>query len=177
VRVKIAVEYEKPQLVNQSGGALERARRAAKRRKYEEKEMDKSIATIGLATKLTPITDRRSARPTIERLLVQLRERNINAIQNGSGFVLRTILSADLNIAYHTPLSGSSYIPRPDFLQRKQCIINARNKANRCYGYPILAALLQHNIQGNRPRAAHYDAYFAQYGLEGMGLSSEDRGP
>ena len=61
--------------------------------------MDKNIATIGLATNFTPITDRRSARPTIERLLAELRERHINAIQNGSGFILRAILSADLNVA------------------------------------------------------------------------------
>jgi hypothetical protein len=55
VQVKIAAEYEKPQLVDQKGGALERARRAAKRRKYEENEKDKNIATIGLATKLTKL--------------------------------------------------------------------------------------------------------------------------
>ena len=131
VQVKIVAEYQKPPVVQQSGGALERARRAAKRRKHEEKEKDKNVATIGLTTKLTPITDRANVRPTIERLLAELRERHINAIQLGSGFMLRAILSADLSISKHTPLAGGSYIPLPDLLQRKHCVVNVQNKDNR----------------------------------------------
>ena len=84
VQVKIVAEYEKPPVIEQSGGALQRARRAARRRRYEEEENDKNVATIGLTTKLTPITDRVNVRSTIELLVAELRERHINAIQLGS---------------------------------------------------------------------------------------------
>ena len=166
--MKIVAEYEKPPVVQQSGGALERARRAAKRRKYEEKEKDKNVATIGLTTKLTPITDRTNVRPTIERLLAELRERHINAIQLGSGFILRAIVSADLNISKHTPLAGGSYIPLPDFLERKHCIVNVQNKDNRCFGYALLAALLRVEHGSIPKEQRHTIRYFAQYGLDSL---------
>jgi hypothetical protein len=167
-QVKIVAEYEKPNVVSQTGGALERRRRAAKRRKYEKTEADPTVATIGLTTKLTPITSRVDVRPTVERLLAELRERHINAIQLGSGFMLRAIVSADLCVAKHTPLDGSSYIPLPDFLERKHCIINVKNKDRRCFGYALLAARLCVEHTKHPQRSAQYDPYFEQYGLDNI---------
>ena len=168
VQVKIIAEYEKPKIVQQTGGALERARRAEKRRKYEKNEKNKEVATIGLSTKLIPITHEKDVRPTVERLLAELHERQSNSIQQGSGFVLRGILSADLNVAKHTPLDGSSYIPLPDFLQRKQCIVNVKNKDNRCFGYALLAALHPVHYHQHPDRASAYDGYFVQHGLDSI---------
>jgi hypothetical protein len=168
LQVKIVAEYTKPPVVQQAGGALERARRAAIRRKYEETEKDKNVATIGLSTKLTPLTNINDVRPIVERLLGELRQRHIDSIQNGSGFILHAIISADLNIAKHTPLDGRSFIPLPDFLERKHCIINVKNKDNRCFGYALLAAL-HSPAHGQHPgRAALYNRYFAQYGLDNI---------
>ena len=166
VQIKLVGEYEKPSLVEQTGGALERSRKAAQRRKYERNEDDKNVATIGLTTKLTPITHRSDVRRTVERLLAELRERHVNSIQNGSGFVLRAIVSADISIAKHTPLDGSSYLPLPDFLARKRCIVNIQNKDNRCFGYAILAASVRLHTANHAYRAAPYDKYFEQYGLD-----------
>ena len=73
VQIKLVAEYHKPKVDAQVGGALERARRAAKRRKYEKNEVDKTVATIGLTTKLTPITHKSDVRQTVERLLADNR--------------------------------------------------------------------------------------------------------
>jgi hypothetical protein len=99
VQMKVVAEYEKPPAVQQTGGAMERARRAAKRRKYEEKEKDRNVATITLTTRLTPITSAVNVRPTVQRMLAELRERHINTIQLGSGFVMRSIVSVALNFS------------------------------------------------------------------------------
>ena len=163
VQLKIVAEYEKPPIVQQTGGALERARRMAKRRRYEQKEKDVQVATIGLATKFTPIIDATNIRPTVQRLLAELRQRHINSIQLGSGFTLRTIVSADLLVGRYTPLAGSSYIGLPDFLARKKCIVNVQNNDHRCFGYAVLAALLHCGKHSERP--GQYDPYFQQYGL------------
>jgi hypothetical protein len=55
-------------VVQLAGGTLERARRAAKRHKYET-EKDKNVVTIGLLKKRTPVADRMNVSPTIERIL------------------------------------------------------------------------------------------------------------
>ena len=126
------------------------------------------MATIGLTTKLTPITNCVDVRPMVERLLAELRERHVNSIQQGSGFMLRTIVSADMNVAKHVPLGGSSYIPLQEFLLRKRCIVNVQNKDNRCFGYAILAALLRAGYGNHPDRAAQYDPYFGRYGLDAL---------
>ena len=48
------------------------------------------------------------------------------------------------SIIFHTPPpGGSSYIPLPDELRRKTCIINPRNEDNRCLLYALTAAKLR----------------------------------
>jgi hypothetical protein len=108
-------------------------------------------------------------------LLAELPERHINAIQNGSGLVLRSTLCADLNVAEFTSLSGGSHVPLPDFAERKQRIIHIKSGECRCLGYSVLATLLQNQPQRNRQRAAHYHAYFAQCRVEKLGYKTKHR--
>jgi hypothetical protein len=158
----------KPKIVQQTGDALLRAHRVQKRHKYEKNEKNKEIAMIGLQTKVTPITHQKDVRPTVERLLTELNERHVNAIQVGSGFVLCGILSVDLNVAARTPLDARSYIPLPDFLQRKRCIVNVKNDDNRYFGYALLAPLHPEHYHKHSGRAGKCDGYFAQYGLDSI---------
>ena len=164
IQLKIVAEYEKPEIVPQTGGALERARKMAKRRKYEKHERDKKIATIGLTSKLTVIHGIADVHQVIERTLADLRQRHIDAIQLGSGFIMRAIVSTDLLIGKHTPLAGTSSIPLPEFLARKHCIVNVQNNDQRCFGYAILASQLR--VETNPERPTQYDQFFTVYGLD-----------
>jgi hypothetical protein len=166
IQLKIVAEYEKPNIVPQTGGALERARRMAKRRKYEQHERDKKIATIGLTSKLTVIHGVADVHRVIERTLADLRQRHIDAIQLGSGFIMRAIVSTDLLIGRHTPLAGNGVIPLPEFLARKRCIINVQNNDQRCFGYAILASQLR--VEIHPERAVQYDQFFTLYGLDAV---------
>ena len=100
----------------------------------------------------------------IERTLADLRQRHIDAIQLGSGFIMRAIVSTDLLIGKHTPLAGTSSIPLPEFLARKHCIVNVQNNDQRCFGYAILASQLR--VEANPERPTQYDQFFTVYGLD-----------
>ena len=64
---------------------------------------------------------------------------NFNA--RGSGFVFNVVTHFVIVITQFRPLSGSSYIPTPPSILKKQAIINVNNHDNRCFEYAILSCL------------------------------------
>ena len=48
--------------------------------------------------------------------------------RRGSGFELERIVRFVLVINTYLPLHGSTYLPTPDWLERKRCIVNVNNK-------------------------------------------------
>ncbi len=59
----------------------------------------------------------------------------------GSGWMLMKINYVDLKFAKFTPLTGSSYLPTPEFLGSARSLINVENTADSdCFIYSYLAA-------------------------------------
>ena len=168
--LEVDAEYTKPEIVKQEGGALERARKMAKRREYELYENAKDVASIGLVTKLRPITHINQVANMVDQMLEDLRTRHIDKMQNGSGFMIRAIVQTVLKVAQHTPLAGSSYLPLPIFLQRKQrnsVFVNVQNQDTRCFGYSILASIKDIAADEHPERIKHYpERDFVLYGLD-----------
>ena len=66
-----------------------------------------------------------------------------------SGWMLSRIVNLSININKNSLLKGSSYIPLPEFIQRKHACINVRNFDNACFAWAITSAL--------RPAKNHSD--------------------
>jgi hypothetical protein len=75
----------------------------------------------------------------------------------GSGQRLERIESIIIKIANYQPYTGSSYIPLPDWIQKKQCCINVRNEDNKCFLWSVLAGLYPQRKDANR--VAKYKQY------------------
>ena len=67
-----------------------------------------------------------------------------------SGFELERIVRFVLAINTDRPLHGSTYLPTPDWLERKRCIVNVNNKDQRCFYGPYL-----------QPCSLHHQTYHA----------------
>ena len=145
-QLQIDAIYEKlkPKFDRQKGGA--RRTRQQQRSAEEEAEDEESQPTkrppVTLVTKLTPVLSVRDVRTTVDNFIATLRERHINALQNGSRMVMREIKLAQLNVARYEPLAGRRYCALPDFLLKKHAVINVHNFDSRCFGYAILSAKL-----------------------------------
>ena len=63
----------------------------------------------------------------------------------GSGWYFKEVFSLEIHIVDYKPIKGSSYIPLPDFIKKKNSIINIQNKGNKCFLWSILRYL--HPIQ------------------------------
>jgi len=89
--------------------------------------------------------------------------------QRGSGFVVERILKVTLNIMKYRPLVGSSFLPTPERLAKKHCIINVQNQDQHCFAWSVLAALYP-DRNGNAHKVSAYRKYFDNGSLNLHGL-------
>jgi len=62
--------------------------------------------------------------------------------RHGSGFVLDRITKFTLCIAQYRPLHDFSYIATPQWLAKKQAVVNVKNTSDsKCFVWSVLAAL------------------------------------
>ena len=57
----------------------------------------------------------------------------------GSGSIIDAFIQVIIHKALYSPLSGSTYIKLPDYLENKQACINVNNKDNDCFRYSVCA--------------------------------------
>ena len=76
---------------------------------------------------------------------------NISAFQiSGSGWYFKEVISLEIHIVDYKPIKGSSYIPLPDFIMRKNAIINIKNEDDKCFPWSVLRYLHPKQIHGER---------------------------
>ena len=92
-------------------------------------------------------------------------QNNANFIREKSGLVLADIVTLEARIVQYNPFVGASYNELPPFIKNKHAVVNGQNFYNRCFGYTMLAAIL--NIQIHPVSVRYYkQEYFAEYKLD-----------
>lgn len=64
-----------------------------------------------------------------------------NFQRRGSGWRFKSVVKLDVNTVLYKPLKGSSYIPLPPVLAKREAIINMKNKDDQCFKWFIARAL------------------------------------
>ena len=60
---------------------------------------------------------------------------------NGSGWVFKSIVSLEIHTVKYQPMRGSSYIPLPEYLAKKQAITNLKNNDDQCFKWAVTRAM------------------------------------
>ena len=77
--------------------------------------------------------------------------KKINNYQNnGSGWYFKEIISLEIHIVEYKPMTGGTYIPLPEFIKKKNAIINIKNEDDKCFLWSVLRYL--HPVQKNGER-------------------------
>ena len=109
-----------------------------------------------------------SAEPlNVNELTARLQNSVESFTSRGSGWNVSQIINLSLCIGVFRPLAGSSFIPTPAEIAKKQAVINIRNhNNNNCFQYSILAAL--HPASSNVSNSRSYDKYFSELDMTGI---------
>ena len=70
--------------------------------------------------------------------------------RNGSGWYFKEVISLEIHIVEYKSMKGGSYIPLPEFIQKKNAIINIKNEDDKCFFWSVLRYL--HPVQKNGER-------------------------
>jgi len=101
----------------------------------------------------------------IATILADFNSQVENFRKRGSGYVLDRVIGFVLCVNVFRPLHGSSYLPTPNWLANKHCIINVQNQDQKCFVYSILSALYPAKI--NAQRLSNYVKYESMLNLQG----------
>ena len=90
----------------------------------------------------TVITNQSEIQPSIHKNFQELQNKIDEFTNNGSGWRVKSIEQLEVNIVKYTPLTGSSYIALPTFIESKKACINVKNEDNRCFAYAVTSQLI-----------------------------------
>ena len=82
----------------------------------------------------------------------RIKEFNEKFIPDKSGLRLAGVLQFILQIVKYAPLEGRGWKPLPEFLSKKEAIINIKNNDERCFGYALLYFLERANLPEKNSR-------------------------
>ena len=77
--------------------------------------------------------------------------------ENGSGWYFKEVESLEIHLDDYKPSKGGSYIPLPEFIQKKNAIINMKNEDAKCFLWSVLRYL--HPVQKNGERISDLKKY------------------
>jgi hypothetical protein len=84
----------------------------------------------------------------------------------GSGWVLKSCDQIVLSTAVYEPISGSSYIATPDYMLKKQAIVNVKNNDDKCSVRAVLSCL--HPVDKDPFRLSKYQQYESELNVAGL---------
>ena len=70
--------------------------------------------------------------------------------KKGTGWYFKEVISLEIHIVEYKPMRGSSFIPLPNFIKKKNAIINIKNEDDKCFLWSVLRYLHPKEIHGER---------------------------
>jgi len=91
--------------------------------------------------------------------------------KRGSNFNIERVSRFVLSIHPYRPLHGSTFVPTPEFLANKHCLVNVQNKDEKCFVWSVLSAL--YTAAHDPQRLSKYKDY--EHSLKVEGLTSPSK--
>ena len=119
-------------------------------KKIDTKTGDILSVNAPFLSKTEVILDATDVRELYRNASDKIMESMTNFQMQGSNWKFKRVVNLDINTAEYKPLRGSSYIPLPDDLAKKEAIINMQNKDDQCFKWCITRALNPVNRDSQR---------------------------
>ena len=102
----------------------------------------------------------------LSRMLREIMVNLADYQRNGSGWYFKEVIRLEIHIVDYKPMKGSSFIPLPEFIKRKNAIINMENKDDKCFLWCVLSYL--HPKQWHEERVADLREYENDLNFKGI---------
>jgi len=109
----------------------------------------------------------------VDSILSSLNSQAENFNTRGYGFIIERVSQFVLAITKCRPLHGRSFVPTPEHLSKRLCMVNVENYDQKCFIWAILSCLYE--AQHNKERVAHYIPYAKSLNVEGISFPVETK--
>lgn len=91
-----------------------------------------------------------NVKETLFGMIFEILDRIATYQRNGSGWYFKEVLNLEMHTVEYKPMTGSSYIPLPYFVRKKNAIANIQNKDNKCFLWSVLRYLHPNEVHDER---------------------------
>ena len=104
----------------------------------------------------------------VDGMIDNMKFRIENPALLNSRFVFNEVLYLDINFHQLNLTRGSSYLPLPDWIEKKKAIINPQNNDEECFKWAVIAALEFPNIKSDLERMSNLTKFSNNYDWSGL---------
>lgn len=136
--------------------------------KYSKISNDEEILKVkNFSTKNVEIFRSTDLVNIFQENVVEEIDKKIDDFQDeGSGWILQSIINLEVNINKYNPLRGNSYISLPTSVSKKRACINVKNMDDECFKWAVPSAL--HPMEEHTYRVSKYKPFENELVLTGI---------
>ena len=114
----------------------------------------------------------------VDGIIANMKFQSENPALLNSRFIFNEVLYLDTNFHCLDLTRGSSYLPLPDWIEKKKAIINPQNNDEECFKWVVIAALEFPNIKSHPERMSNLTKFSKNYDWSGLEfpVSTKDSG-
>ena len=109
---------------------------------------------LAFSSRMTPVYNLNDIGEVVQSMITHMSQQVENPALRDSKFVFNRVMRMDISIHRLNLTRGSSYIPIPAWLSRKEAIINPKNLDMKCFKWAVVAALKWKEIDPNVQRVS-----------------------
>ena len=114
---------------------------------------------LAFNSRMTPVYNLNDMDNIVRSMIDHMAQRVENPALRDSKFVFDSVIRMDISIHRLNLTRGSSYISLPDWLSRKEAIINPKNLDMKCFKWAVIAALKWKEIGRDQQRVSKLRRY------------------
>ena len=120
---------------------------------------DDEQVDLAFNSRMTPVYNLNDIDEVVGSMITHMSQQVENPALRDSKFVFDRVMRMEISMHRLNLTRGSSYIPLPDWLSRKEAIINPKNLDMKCFKWAVIAALKWREIEGNVRRVSKLRRY------------------
>ena len=101
--------------------------------------------------------------PIVDEMIAHMKTQIENPALLNSRFKFDEVLFLNINFHWLNLTGGSSYLPLPDWIEKKKAIINPQNNDEECFKWAVIAALEWTEINSHPERVSNLRRFFDNY--------------
>ena len=122
---------------------------------------------LAFNSKMTNVYQGSDLEQIVDGMIVHMKSQVENPALLNSKFIFDEVLYLDTNFHQLNLTRGNSYLPLPDWIEKKKTIINPQNNDEECFKWAVIAALEWSEIKSNPERVLNLRKFVDNYDWSG----------